>query len=268
MPNTEQEWLQIAHDFNSKWNFPNCLGAIDGKHCNIKAPPNSGSLYFNYKGVHSVILMALVDANYRFTYINIGSKGRDSDGGVFNNCYLYSALENNTLNIPSPQPLPQREIPVPFVIVADDAFPLRPYIMKPFAFRNQNAPQRIFNYRLSRARRMVENVFGIISARFRVLRKTVDLHPNKVNNIVSAVCVLHNLLISRSKAVYAPNGTFDIENNDGTIIPGIWRNEEFELRALEATPNRNISIAAKSVREEFEHYFCGEGEVPWQYRYI
>lgn len=92
------------------WNQMEFSTLLDGKHCNINAPPNSGSLYFNHKGVHSVVLMTLVDANYKFIYINIGSKGRDSDGGVFNDCFLSSALKNNTLNVPSAQPLPQRDV--------------------------------------------------------------------------------------------------------------------------------------------------------------
>ncbi|XP_063923528.1 uncharacterized protein LOC135137732 [Zophobas morio] len=149
IPDTEDEWKQVSRHFAEKWNFPNCLGAIDGKHINIKAPPNSGSLYFNYKQAHSIILMGLANANYKFLYINIGAPGRDSDGGVYMNCSLSQALENNTLNIPESTPLPGRKQPIPYVVVADDAFALKPYMLKPFAFKSQSVPERIFNYPLS-----------------------------------------------------------------------------------------------------------------------
>ena len=73
VPSTRQEWLEIANGFEQKWQFPHCLGAIDGKHIYIKAPPNSGSHYFNYKTRFSVVLLAIADSNYQFVAYDIGS---------------------------------------------------------------------------------------------------------------------------------------------------------------------------------------------------
>ena len=76
------------------------MGALDGKHVMIRPPPNSGSFYFNYKHHFSVVLLALVDADYKFVCVDIGCNGRVSDGGVLKNSSLNSALEQNTFNLP------------------------------------------------------------------------------------------------------------------------------------------------------------------------
>lgn len=190
MPSTAAEWESIAKVFEERWNFPNCLGALDGKHVQIQAPANSGSEYFNYKHTNSIVLMALADGEYKFTYVDVGAFGRDSDGGVFGRCTLSKALEDNSINMPPPKPLTNDSPAIPYVVVADDAFPMKPYLMKPFSFRNQVMPQRVFNYRLSRARRIVENVFGICVARFRILRTPMEVAPDKVTNIVLAIARL------------------------------------------------------------------------------
>ena len=156
---TEEEWMKIAQEFHEKWNFKTCIGAMDEKHILIKPPPNSGSYYFNYKHSFSIVLLAIVDANYRFVYTDIGCNGRISDGGVYQNCNLARALEEKCLNIPEPTLLPGTQSLFPYVIVADDAFPLKEYIMKPFSQIGLTPERRIFNYRLSRARRVVENAF-------------------------------------------------------------------------------------------------------------
>lgn len=81
--------------YEETWNFPHCLGAIDGKHIQLQAPIGSGSEYFNYKNTFSVVLMAVVDANYNFIYANVGCQGRISDGGVFRNTSFSKLLDEN-----------------------------------------------------------------------------------------------------------------------------------------------------------------------------
>ena len=94
-----ETYKTIAHGFQSRWNFPNCIGAIDGKHIAIQAPPNSGSEFFNYKKHSSIVLMAICDHNYRFIMCNIGVAGRQSDGEIFRNCEFGKKIYANTLKL-------------------------------------------------------------------------------------------------------------------------------------------------------------------------
>ena len=99
-PTSEEEWRRISEGFEHIWNFPHCIGAIDGKHVVLQAPSHSGSTFFNYKGTHSIVLMAVCDANYCFTLIDIGDAGRHSDGGVLSNSSFGQAMEAGELLIP------------------------------------------------------------------------------------------------------------------------------------------------------------------------
>lgn len=158
-------WMDIAEGFERRWQFPHCCGAIDGKHVVIQAPPRSGSLYFNYKGTYSIVLLAVVDHDYCFTMVDIGSYGRNSDSGIFLKSAFGRRLYRDTMNVPPASPL--EGMPelgnMPYCLVGDEAFPLTTFLMRPFPGRGLTGDQRIFNYRLSRARRISENAFGLLA---------------------------------------------------------------------------------------------------------
>jgi hypothetical protein len=166
-PTTADEWLKIANRFYKEWNFPNCLGALDGKHVAFRTKKVDGSFYFNYIQFHSLILMTLVDADYNFLYVDVGCNGRASDGGVYNKSSLCRAVEGNLLNFRKDAISPKSTTKIAYVIVADDAFRLSNRMMKPTG-QGANEAEKVFNYRLSRARRVVENAFGILCNRFQI----------------------------------------------------------------------------------------------------
>ncbi|KZS06799.1 Uncharacterized protein APZ42_029622 [Daphnia magna] len=151
---TTSEWKEIASDFFIRWNFANCCGAIDGQHVSIRCPGNSGSVYYNYKGFFSIVLMAMCDAKYRFTLYDIGAYGRE----------------------------------------------------------------------LSRARRIIENAFGIMSARFQLFLKSISADPKNVNHFVKAGLALHNFLITQDKN-YSDADFADHYLHNGVVQPGQWRQE-------------------------------------------
>ncbi|XP_029667638.1 putative nuclease HARBI1 [Formica exsecta] len=131
-PTNKESWLRIADEFKEKWNFPHCIGAIDGKHVVIQAPPHSGSVYYNYKGTHSINLLAVLDANYCFTLVDIGAKGKQSDGGIFANSMFGQRFERNEINLPQQSAVEPSGLPLPYVLVADEAFALKRYMMRPY----------------------------------------------------------------------------------------------------------------------------------------
>jgi len=100
--------------------MPNCIGVLDGKHIQFKVPLNQGSLYRNYKGTDSIVLLAVVNAQYKVLYVNVGVNERVSDGGVFGDSDLSRLLDTpvNSLNIPRNKPLPGMTEPMPYVILA------------------------------------------------------------------------------------------------------------------------------------------------------
>ena len=162
--------------------------------------------------------MAFVDYDYRFLTADVGVQGQISDGGLFKNSAMYFALENNKFNFPDPCRLPLIEndksdpdsSSVPFVFVADNAFQLTSYCMKPFGRKTMtdaaNIWQRIFDYRLSRKRRVTENTFHILENTFRVRN---NLNANNVSIVVLVSLSLHNLLRERSRDTYTPPGFTD-----------------------------------------------------------
>ena len=167
IPSTPEAWRRIESTFSNRWNYHHCCGALDGKHVRIVNPHRAGSAYYCHKGFYSIILLALVDANYKFVWVNIGEPGSNSDAGIYNQSTLEPALREQTLGLPPPDPLPGDDRETPYFIMGDDAFALREYMMKPYSARYLTHHEEIFNYRTSRARRVVENAFGIMAARWR-----------------------------------------------------------------------------------------------------
>lgn len=266
-PSTEAEWLAISQQFQTIWNMPNCLGSVDGKHFRIVRPPCTGSLYYNYKHYYSIIMMAVSDAQYRFLYMDVGAEGKASDGGVWARTKLQKDMNDptNPVNIPPARALEGVDGAVPHFIVGDDAFPLRPNLMKPYPQTNLTLRQRVYNYRLSRCRRVIENAFGILTTKFRLFRQELTMYPESSEVLIGAAVVLHNMLREKCGRNYIPPGLVDAEDEQHNVIEGHWR-QEGPLDRMDSRQPRRPSYEAKEIRNKLAlHFVHPAGEVAWQY---
>ncbi|XP_043464545.1 protein ALP1-like [Leptopilina heterotoma] len=195
---TPVEWQAVADEYEKKWKFPNCIGAIDGKHIRIIKPPHSGSTFFNYKKYFSFVLMALCDADYKFTWIDVGDYGSLSDSSVFDATGFAQELTSGRYLLPKARCLPGTNSVLPYFIIGDAGFGLKTFLMRPYSQKFvKNYREENFNFRLSSARIPIEISFGILVSRFRVLLGMLTLKLSTSINIVKCLVCLHNFLMTK-----------------------------------------------------------------------
>lgn len=178
-PQSENDWLSISRGFHEQWQLTHALGkklefcihfylinkgSIDGKHIRMVQPANSGSIFYNYKEYNSIVLLGVCDhrflfpknfpskshkTRYRFTFVDIGSVGHNSDGGVFESTKFKQMAEDGTLHIPEPENLPETATKFGYYFAGDAAFPLETYLMKPYGGSGLPPEKKIFNYRFN-----------------------------------------------------------------------------------------------------------------------
>ena len=223
-------------------------------------------------------MLAIVDYYHKFIFIDVGCQGRISDGGVYNNSSLSNAIENNLLDLPLSCWLPVSEDPewihdhetdcFPFMIVADDVFPLKPQIMKPYSHRNLDDKKLLFNWLGSRYRRVTENAFDILSCRFRLFLAQTCLSPETAIDLVLAAVTLHNVLRTKPRDSYSSPEIFDEEINFQIVRPGSWRSDASSsvfMSLQSGRQNNRCSKNAEEIRDGLVEYFYGPGAVPWQW---
>lgn len=241
---TEEIWKTSAEKFETMWGFPNCIGSIDGKHITIKCPNNSGSNYYCYLKKYSIVLLAIVGADYKFLCVDIGGYGKNSDSGIFENSYMGRKFENFKMNVPQDKCLPGQNDLCPYVLIGDEGFALKEYLMRPFPYRQsrQDTRKEVFNKSLCKVRRVVENAFGILVQKWRIFLRPIELSVKNATLIVHAACILHNYL--RSK-----------DNEDAYLE--LLEPAEHTRNAFQNLEHnsRRAAHSAFDVREKFVTYF-------------
>ncbi len=219
------------------------------------------------RGSTLIILLALVDGDYNFLWVDVSQKGSSSDAQIFNQCELKEAIEDRTIVFPPEDPLPKDDRSMPYFILGDNAFTLKTWLRKPFSQLNMTDEQRIFNYRLSCGRWFVENAFGILANHFQCLLSPLTQKPVMVKSIVLAWVCLHNLICMRYQGLQ--NALLEQEDYQHHDIPGEWRNGANMQDVDNRVHGNRTTIKAKKQREYLKLYFNSlAGYVPWQDRMI
>lgn len=263
-PPTEQQWTDISINYWNRWHMPNCFGALDGKHIVLKCPPNSGSSYFNYKKQHSIVLMAVADYRYKFTLVDIGAYGGNSDGGIFADSEIGKSLRNNGLHLPNGiAVLPGSNIATFGFFVADDAFKISTRIMKPYSGKQLSYKQKIFNYRLSRARQTIESTFGIYSNKWNIFHNILCMLPETADTVVGACVCLHNFILTEEKNV---DKIYNLRSLhiDGNMVGNkhVFTNE---------THSQSLNTTAEGLEQRnllCDYFTSSAGKIEWQYDFI
>ena len=220
--------------------------------------------------------MAVCDARYSFTLFNVGERGSNNDSGILQASAFGNAFEDGLFNIPPPEKIPGCELDVvPYFLVGDEIFPLKNWLLRPYPGTKKGTltePKSVFNYRLSRARRVIENTFGILVARWRIFRAPIKASVENIDKYVLATLSLHNYLRQTENAGYCPLGFVDREDADGNIKPGEWRSEVQSGNALlplkRKRHNTRYTDSAITLRDSLKTYLNGPGSVPWQVKYV
>ncbi|CAH1979853.1 unnamed protein product, partial [Acanthoscelides obtectus] len=211
---SKEDWLHIANKFQESSNFPLCL-----------------------------VLMAVVDSDYNFIFVDIGAYGKKCDSSVFKESTFWKNLTNNTLNLPDATRLPGTDYKLPFVFVGDEAFDLHYYLLRPFGGHQLNELKRTFNYRLTRARKFIECGFGILANKWRIFHRPVNVSLYLAVDIVKACRILQNFIHKEER--------FQFDNANEIESPSEL---ESELTQLPITNAVRGSLLANDVRNKFAQY--------------
>uniref|UniRef100_A0A8C4Y219 DDE Tnp4 domain-containing protein n=1 Tax=Gopherus evgoodei TaxID=1825980 RepID=A0A8C4Y219_9SAUR len=232
--------VQDVVDGFAQMGFPNCGGAIDGTHIPILAPPHLASEYINWKRYFSMVLQVLVDHRGCFIDTNTGWPGKVHDACIFQKSGLFRKLQAETF-FPD-RKITVRDVEMPIVILEDPAYPLMPWLMKPYTGKlDRNKDQ--FTYGLSRCRMTVECAFGHLKGRWRALYGKPDLGESSIPAVISACCTRHNICEGKGER-FSQAWTSEVQRLEAEFA-------QPESRATREAQHRAARIR-DALREEFE----------------
>ena len=258
-PKTEDEFREAMITMEEHWQFPCAFGAIDGCHIPLKCPPGgqqSQKEHHNFKGFYSIVLMAIVNAKYEFTWASCGYPGNNHDfSSIFQATNIYARINNGTILPHIAKKLNETDIPP--LLLDDGAFPFHTWLMKPFSNAVLSIDQKYFNYRLSRARMVTEGAFGKLKGRWRVLQRKCECNKDTVKLVTLACIVLHNLCILLGDT--SPrHWDINVDPETNKMRPRNIVRELLQMR--KCRPTKDSSKEAVKIRNCLQDIFANERE--------
>lgn len=247
MPQDPESFKSKMQEMYDMWQFPFCWAAVDGCHIPIKCPPGGAEArkeYYNYKHFYSVILMAMVDSKYRFVWGSCGFPGNSHDAIILESTSIWANLKDNGY-IPN---IGEKvgNVNVPPLLIADSAFSMQPWLLKPYTHAVLTTEQRYFNYRLSRARMVVEGAFGHLKGRWRVLMRKNESSPSEVKMATLACMVLHNICIEKGERI---SNNLDLAIDPSTNEMQGWQKIRDVLQMTSCQKVRDTCVQASKIRD-------------------
>ncbi|XP_067871924.1 uncharacterized protein [Heterodontus francisci] len=239
---SNQEFETMAQTFGRKWDFPQCVGAIDSCHIPIIAPPQYHKDYLNKKGWHSVVLQGVVDDTGNFWDVCTGFSGSSLDTKILRNSDLWRMATEGRLF-----PDCSKNIvgtPVKYLLIGSSSYPLQEWLLKPYSETAKLSQHQLaFNYKLNQAHTVIHDAFGRLKARWQCLLKRNDCSLELIPTMITACCILHNICEKHN----------DGFNNDWL---GVLGQEEFP-QPNQIVSDRRVDRQAEEIRQVLSTYFMG-----------